>query len=156
MMASSGFGYLVRISIGFVVLLGVAFTALMLFYATAPYTEKDVIPVSRSAIGDTLIFGSIAIGSLAVCIGLAKRKLWAWWTTVLFCALLLVAGIFLFWTTLHPRDEFARSEGGFGWFLGSIFSSLGGACLSILNSSGVRRSFISQNLIVSPQISSRS
>ena len=137
--------YFVRISIGFVLLLGAAFAALMLFYAAAPFTESGVIPFSHSAAGDAIIFGFLTICSLLICIGLIKRKSWAWWTTVLFCILLVLAGFGLLWITMHPRDEFARSEGGFGWFLSFILLLIGGICLSILSSRSVRKSFISRD-----------
>jgi hypothetical protein len=130
--------------VGSVSVFGFAFAALLLFYAASPYIDKGVIPFSHSALGDALVFGSAAACCLIICTQLIAGRRWAWWTTVGFCALTLFAGLFFFWAATHPRDDFARSEGGFGFFLSILLTAPSAFCLGVLNLPLVRKKFFSQ------------
>ena len=67
------------------------------------------------------------------------------WLNLLMWALIstLVFGIclILLWIDEHPSEEFARSEGGFGYFLGVLTIVPSAFCLAVLNLPVVRRSF---------------
>ena len=129
------------ILVGLVSLFGFAFAAILFFYSISPYVDRRVIPFSHSAIKDTLIFGSAGVCCLFVSIKLIAGRRWAWWTTVVFSALGLLGGIFLLWVTMHPRDDFARSEGGFGVFLSILTTVPSALCFGILNLPAVRKRF---------------
>lgn len=130
-----------RLSLGFVTLMGFGFALLVFFYAASPFTERGMIPVFHNATRDLTIFGLTGFGTIIACIGLLRHKRWAWWVTATFSAILLAAGIIFFWICAHPRDDFARSEGGFGFFLSLLISAPSLLCLILLSLPPVRRSF---------------
>lgn len=116
------------------------FAAILVFYGALPYVER-CCPFFHSAPLEALIFGTACIASLFVSIRLIAGRQWAGWATALIRTLVLCVGLILLWIVLHPRDEFARSEGGFGSFLSQLTIVPGAFCLAVLNLPVVRRGF---------------
>jgi hypothetical protein len=135
----------VRVLVGLVTVVGLIFAAVLFFYAASPYIYVGVVPFFHSAVRDMVIFGLAGVCCLYVCARLMACRPWAWWATTLLSVLVLVTGLFLAWATIHPRDDFARSEGGFGFFLSILLTLPSAFCLSILNLPIVRRSFFSKS-----------
>jgi hypothetical protein len=132
-----------KIAIGTLSFFGFAFAALLLFYAVNPWLERTEIPFFGSRIRDTAWFGITALVSVFATIRLIQGKRWAWWTAVAVTVVALALAILLIVSVLHPRDEFAASEGGFGFCLALILlipSVLSGV---LLNLPSVRRRFLS-------------
>jgi hypothetical protein len=130
-----------RILVGFVGAVGTLLAAILFFYAASPYVERGVVPFFHSAPLEALIFGTAGIACLFVSIRLIAGRRWAWWATALINTLVLGTGLILLWIVLHPRDEFARSEGGFGFFLSILTIAPSAFCLAVLFLPVVRRSF---------------
>src|ERR1700724_1301382 len=122
-----------RILVGFVGTIGTLLAAILFFYAASPYVERGVVPFFHSAPLEALICGTAGIACLFVSIRLIAGRRWAWWATALISTLVLCMGLILLWIVLHPRDEFARSEGGFGFFLSLLTIVPGAFCLAVLN-----------------------
>jgi hypothetical protein len=103
-----------KIAIGVVRSLGFALAVLLFFYAASPWTEQGVIPVFGSRFFDSALFGIAGVICVFVNIRLAQGRAWAWWTAVSLSLLTLVLGVLILTFALHLRDDFARSESGFG------------------------------------------
>jgi hypothetical protein len=88
-----------------------------MFYAVSPWSDRNEIPFFGSRLRDTVVFSTFGLIGLCVTIQLLRGRRWAWWSAFVVTALILSIGVLLLVLTLYPRDEFARSEGGFGWFL---------------------------------------
>lgn len=132
-----------RVAIGVVSLFGFALAAVLLMYALAPWLDRNVRPFSGSRLRYTVEFGLTAAVSIFATIRFIQGKKWAWWTAFFVTAVTLASAISLFYLVLHPRDEFAASEGGFGFGLAIMFlipSVLSGV---LLNLPSVRRRFLS-------------
>jgi hypothetical protein len=91
--------------------------ALLVFYAVSPWADRNEIPFFGSRIRDTAIFSLLGLSSISAIVGLIRGRRWAWWSALVVAVVTLSAAVFLLIATLHPRDDFARSEGGFGLFI---------------------------------------
>ena len=127
--------FIVRASIAVVLLVILSFASLMVWYVVTPYSN----------IYNRCASGSIALGSLITAVGQIKRNKWAWRAAVLFSALMLLAGLLVLWMAAHPRDEFARSEGGFAMSVVLVLCSPSALCLTLLNVPAVHRVFTAQH-----------
>ena len=106
-----------RLAVGVVCVFGLCLSALLIFYAVSPWFDHAHIPFFGSRLRDSTTFSVSAAVSICITICLARVRLWAWWTALAVAVLTLAIAIFLLVATLFPRDDFARSEGGFGFFL---------------------------------------
>jgi hypothetical protein len=105
---------LTRIALGVVCFFGLTFATLLLFYAGSPWIEQRAIPFFGSRFYDSVLFGIAGLFCVYVNIRLIQGKAWAWWTALTANVLTLALGVLIFISALHPRDDFARSESGFG------------------------------------------
>ncbi len=122
-------------------LFGLVLSALLLMYAASPWIDHNEIPFFGTRLRDTAIFS--VLGSLNICIlvGLARGKRWAWWFALFVAGLVLSMALFLVVASMHPRDDFARSEGGFGLFLSFCLLVPGAVSAVLLSLPAVRRRF---------------
>ena len=120
-----------QINIVVVSSLGLLLAAILFFYATAPWIEHGVIPFFGSRLGDTSMFGGSGLFCTFVAFQLFRSRRWAWWVAFVASLAMLILAMTLLFLFLHPRDEFARSEGGFGLFL-SLFLMVPSAVSAIL------------------------
>jgi hypothetical protein len=132
-----------KISIGIVAILGTALAALFFFYAVGPWTEARAIPMFGSRIYDTVLFGAAGLLCIFVNLRLIQCKLWAWWTALWASILALGLGVSIFYSALHPRDDFARSESGFGIGISVILMAPAVVACVLLSLPPVRRRFVS-------------
>ena len=93
---------------------GFVLTALLLFYAAAPWLDPKEIPVFRSRLLDTVIFGVVALICGFVTGRLLQGRRWARRTALTASVVVLGLGVWMLYSVLHPQNEFARSESGFG------------------------------------------
>jgi hypothetical protein len=110
---------------------GFMLCALLIFYAVSPWSDHKEIPFFGSRFRDTALFLILGLFSLSVTVELLRGKRWAWWSTLVVSVLTLSLAVVLLVSTLHPRDDFARLEGGFGLFL-SLCLMLPGAVSTVL------------------------
>jgi hypothetical protein len=103
-----------KIAVGVVCCCGFAFSALLLLYAASPWQDHKEIPVYGARALDTVLFGVAALICAFVTIRLLQGRRWAWWTAFAVSVLTLGLGVFVFYSALHPQNDFARSESGFG------------------------------------------
>jgi hypothetical protein len=129
-----------KIAIGVVCFFGFTLAALLFFYAVNPWIEQAEIPVFRSRVYDAGLFGVTGLLCLFVTIRLIQGRTWAWWSTFAVSLLTLGLGSFVFISALHPRDDFARSESGFGLGI-AVFLMTPGAISGVLLPS-VRRTYV--------------
>jgi len=108
-------------AIAIVCLFGVTFFSLLLFYAASPWLDKQAIPFFGSRFRDSAVFALAAAVVGYLIVSLARRKPWAWWLSLAAGITILCIALWLLFATLHPRDDFARSEGGFGFFIWLCF-----------------------------------
>lgn len=103
-----------KVAVTIVSCCGFAFAALLFIYAASPWIDHKEIPVFRSRWSDTVLFGVIALICAFVTTRLVQGRRWAWWTAFTVSMLILGLGAFLLYSSLHPENDFARSESGFG------------------------------------------
>ena len=128
-------------AIAAVCLFGIMFFSLLLFYAASPWLDGQAIPFFGSRLGDSAVFALAAAvtGYTTVC--LARRKTWAWWLSLAIAVMTLSVALWLLFATLHPRDDFARSEGGFGFFISLCLAIPGLSSSALLVLPQTRRRF---------------
>jgi len=105
---------LARIAIGAVCFFGLALAAVLLLYAGSPWVEQRAIPFFGSRFYDSSLFGIAGLFTVFVSVRLLQGKAWAWRAALAASVLMLALGVLIFISALNPRDEFARSESGFG------------------------------------------
>ena len=130
-----------RFAVGVVSCFGFAFSLLLFFYAAGPWVDHSVIPTFGTRICDTAVFGLIGLSCIFVSIRLIQGKTWAWWVALLVGIVMLGMGGRLLLLALYPRDDFARSEGGYGLVLSLFFLLPGALSLILLCLPFVRRRF---------------
>ena len=106
-----------QISMAVVSCFGFTLGALLFFYAVSPWTDHKVIPFFGSGVCDTAIFGVIGLFCIFVTIQLLRSKCWAWWFAFAVATITLALATVFLIAVLHPRDDFERSESGFGLFI---------------------------------------
>jgi len=136
---------LARFAIAVVALFELLVATLFGFYAASPWTDRFVVPFFKSRLADTSIFVIAMLAMIALVVSLLKGKRAAWWLSVIGSALFMSLGGFFIWSTFHPRDDFARSEGGFGVFLGVLLLFPACTTLGLLNLPKTRRYFFQTN-----------
>jgi hypothetical protein len=94
-----------------------ALSALFLMYAFSPWIDHNEIPFFGSRLRDTTVFSILGASGISVTVGLARGKRWALWSALIVVGLMLSTAVVLLVATVRPRDDFARSEGGFAVFL---------------------------------------
>jgi hypothetical protein len=100
-----------------VCIFGWVLCALLLMYAVSPWIDQNENPFFGTRFRDTAAFSILGASGIFVTVGLARGRRWAWWSTLIVVGLVLSIASFLVVATVRPRDEFARSEGGFALFL---------------------------------------
>ena len=131
-----------RAAVGIVGFWGFALTALLLFYAASPWIDHRAIPVFRSRVLDTVLFGVVGLICLFVIARLIQARRWAWWTAFAVSTVILGLGAFLFYSSLHAQTEFERSESGFGLGVSIILMAPSAMCSVLLALPCVRRTLI--------------
>ena len=131
-----------RVAVGIVCCWGFALTALLFFYAVNPWIDHRVIPVFHSLSSNTVLFGAAGLICLFVFARLIQGRRWAWWTAFAVSILILGLGAFLFYSSLHARTDFERSESGFGLGLSMILMTPTAMCSVLLALPCVRRRFM--------------
>src|SRR5208282_3518980 len=137
----------VRVAIVVVCLFGLAFAALLLFAAVNPWVDQHEIPFLGSRFYDSALFGAAGLLCAFVVVRLIQGKLWAWWTAFAVGLVTIGLGALLFVSALHPRDDFARSESGFGLGTGFILMTLGAIPSVLLGLPPVRQKFFSKRTL---------
>ncbi len=130
-----------RIAVGVICLFSFTLALLFFFYAVNPWIEKAEIPFTGSRVNDSVLFGLTALLCVFVSIRLIQRRIWAWWTAFAVSVLTLVLGVVLFVSVLHPRNDFDRSEGGFGLVISLILMTPSAITVTLLSLPFVRRRF---------------
>jgi hypothetical protein len=131
----------VKIAVGVVCFFGFGLASLLLMYAVSPWIDRAVIPFFGSRVYDTVLFGVTGALSALTSIRLIQGKMWAWWAALAVSGIILGLGVLLLFTTLHPRDDFARSEAGFGMGISIILTLPGAISTVLLSLPRVRRRF---------------
>jgi hypothetical protein len=139
-----------QISISIVSCFGVTLGALLFFYAVSPWTDHKVIPLFGSRLSDTAIFGVIGLFCVFVTIQLLRSKRWAWWFAFVIAAITLGLAIIFLILVLHPRNDFERSESGFGLGISLCLLIPGAVSTILLSLPSVRRRFSSSRKIEQP------
>jgi hypothetical protein len=132
-----------QINIVVVSSLGPLLVAILFFYAAVPWIEHGVIPFFGSRLCDTSMFGGIGLFCTFVVIQLFRSKRWAWWVAFVASLAMLALAMTTLFLFLHPRDEFARSEGGFGLFLSLVLMVPSAVSTLLLSLPSTRRQFSS-------------
>jgi hypothetical protein len=130
-----------KIAIGIVCFFGFALAASFFIYAVNPWIDQHEIPFLGSRTYDSLLFGAAGLLCAYVSIRLIHGRTWAWWTALAASILTLGFGGLHFVSALHPRDDFARSESGFGLGIGLILMTAGAIPSILLSLPAVRRRF---------------
>jgi hypothetical protein len=138
----------VRIAIGIVCFLGFTLAALLFFAAVNPWVDPREIPFLGSRFYDSALFGAAGFLCVFVEVRLIQGRLWAWWIAFAVSLVTIGLGVLLFVSALHPRDDFARSESGFGLGIGFILMTLGAIPSVLLGLPPVRRRFLLKRLVV--------
>jgi hypothetical protein len=102
------------VAIGIVSSAGFMLAALLLFCAVNPWVDPKEIPVFGSRALDTLLFGAAGPICAFVTTRLIQGRRWAWRTALVVSLLILGFGALLLVAFLRPKNEFERSESGFG------------------------------------------
>jgi len=131
-----------RIAIGALSFFGFTLAALLFFYAGNPWIERGEIPFSGSRFFDSASFGMAGLLCVFVNVRLVQGKAWAWWTALAVSVLMLAFGALVFISALHPRDDFARSESGFGLGISVILMTPAAIASILLIMPAVRRSYV--------------
>jgi hypothetical protein len=130
-----------RAAVGVVCIFGFVLVALLTFYAASPWLDHKEIPFFGSRLRDSALFAFAAAASMYVTVSLARGRLWAWWSALAVAVATLSVAIFFLFASLHPRDDFARSEGGFGLFVSFCLMIPGLISTALLALPPVRRRF---------------
>jgi hypothetical protein len=130
-----------RIGIALASIFGFAFCGLLILYAVSPWLDQKEIPFFGSRFFDTAIFSTFGLASLFCNLQLLRGKSWAWWSALVVSALILSVALVLLVATLHPKDDFARSEGGFGLFISICLLVPGASTIVLLTLPSVRQRF---------------
>jgi hypothetical protein len=138
----------VRVALVVVCLFGLPFAALLLFAAVNPWVDQHEIPFLGSRFYDSALFGPAGLLCAFVVVRLIQGKLWAWCTAFAVGLITIGFGVLLFVSALHPRDDFARSESGFGLGLGFILMTLGAIPSVLLGLPPVRRKFFLKGTLI--------
>jgi hypothetical protein len=88
--------------------------ALLFLYAVNPWFDHKEIPVFGSRLSETALFGAAGMTCAFVTMRLIQGRRWAWWTAFAASVVILGLGAFLLYSSLHPQNDFERSESGFG------------------------------------------
>ena len=140
--SSVGLTVVEKLAVGVVCLFGLLLSALLIFYATSPWLDHLQIPFFGSRSRDSTLFAACAALSLYVTISLALRRRWAWWVALMAALATLGLALFFLKGILFPRDDFARSEGGFGFFIAFCLLIPGLLSTALLTLPSVRRRFL--------------
>jgi hypothetical protein len=124
-----------------VCIFGFVLCALWLMYAISPWIDHNQIPFFGTRLRDTAVFLSLGSSGITVTVGLARGRRWAWWCASMVVGLVLSVAVFLLVATIRPRDDFERSEGGFGLFLSICLLVPGSISAVLLSLPAVRRRF---------------
>jgi hypothetical protein len=131
-----------KLAVGFVCCSGIAFAALLFFYAVNPWIDHKEIPVLSSRLSDTALFGPAGLICVFVILRFIQGRQWAWWTVFVANTMILGLGAFLLYSSLHARTDFERSESGFGLGLSIILMTPTAICSVLLALPAVRRRFV--------------
>jgi hypothetical protein len=134
-----------RIAVGILAALGIALASLFFFCSGSPWAEAGLNPIFGSRILDSVLFGGAGVLCVFLSLRLFQGTVWAWWTTLAASILVLGFGLSIFYLSIHPRDDFARSEGGFGIGLSVILMVPATVTTVLLSLPPVRRSFYHPN-----------
>jgi hypothetical protein len=130
-----------KIAVGVVGCCGFVFSALLLLYAASPWLDHKEIPVFGARALDTALFGVAGLIFVFVTIRLLQGRRWAWRTAFAVSILTLGLGVFVFYSALHPQNDFGRSESGFGIGISIILMTPGLISGALLALPSVRRRF---------------
>lgn len=103
-----------KVALSIVCACGFAFSALLLFHAVGPWVEPKAIPFFHSRPLGAMLLGMAGLFCAFVTVQLIYGRRWAWWLAFGVSTLILGLGVFLFYSSLHPLNEFECSESGFG------------------------------------------
>lgn len=139
-----------RIVVGVVSAFGLAVAATLFLYAVSPWADHQEIPFFGSRIVDIISFGVMGLLCVFVSIRLSQGRAWAWWTVLTANLVLMGLGGSLFLSALYPRDDFARSESGFGLGVGIIAIIPAAISIVLLSLPFVRRYCTTQHVRTIP------
>jgi hypothetical protein len=131
----------VKVAFGMVCFFGFALAALLLFAAVNPWVDQHEIPFLGSRFYDSALFGVAGFLCVFVGVRLIQGRSWAWWIAFAVGLVTTGFGVLLFVSALHPRDDFGRSESGFGLGIGFILMTFGAVPSLLLALPPVRRKF---------------
>ena len=130
-----------RIAVSIVICSGVLLSTVLLFYAAGPWLDHTVIPFTKSRMKDAIIFGSVGVFYLFATIEFLRRQRWAWIVALVTSTLIFAVSSWLLFLVIHPRDDFARSEGGYAFFLSILFGVPAAICIALISLRPVRERF---------------
>ena len=132
---------LAKVALGVVCFFGVILSVLFFFYAAGPWIEHRAIPIFGVRIYDSVLFGVAGLFCAFVNLRLIQGRTWAWWTAFAASLLALALGAFILIAALSPRNDFARSESGFGLGISVLLIVPATLNAVLLNLPPVRRRF---------------
>ena len=131
----------VRIAIGVVCFFGFTLAALLFLYAISPWIDYAEIPFFGSRVCDSALFGVAGLLAAFASVHLIQGKTWAYWTALAVSVITLGLGVLIFVSAFRARDEFARSEAGFGLGISLILTTPAAISGLLLSLPAVRRKF---------------
>ena len=137
----------VRVAISIACFFGFTLAAILLFAAVNPWVDQHEIPFLHSRLYDSALFGVAGFLGVFAGVRLIQGRLWAWWIAFAVGLVTTGFGVLLFISALHPRDDFARSESGFGLGIGFILMTVGAIPSVLLALPPVRRKFFVKQLV---------